>query len=58
MHDEKTRKKWRAHNRRRREAAKKAGICTTCIAREVMPGRSICRVCRAKRQNRAQAATS
>lgn len=49
MHDAATRAEWRAHNERRRAAAKKAGICSTCLAREVAKGKSQCPVCRAKR---------
>lgn len=49
MHSEAQRAEWRAHNRRRRAAAAKAGICSTCLAREHEPGYKQCRVCRQKR---------
>lgn len=48
MADETQRKQWREYNRRRRAAAAKAGICSTCLARENQPGRAQCRVCREK----------
>lgn len=56
MHDEDTREKWRAHNRRRREQAKRDGLCTSCLARKAVLGKSQCTVCRNKRAARAAAA--
>jgi hypothetical protein len=49
MHSEQQRKQWRAYNRRRREAARQVGTCTTCLSRPAEAGRASCRVCRQKR---------
>lgn len=50
MGNEAQRAEWREHNRRRRVAAKKSGICSTCLAREVEKGKGQCTVCRKKRR--------
>jgi hypothetical protein len=52
MHSPQQRAAWRAHNQQRRAAAAKAGICSTCLAREVEHGKAQCAVCRAKAKER------
>lgn len=49
MASELQRQQWRAYNRRRRAAARDEGICSRCLTRPVVQGRSQCRLCRHKR---------
>lgn len=55
MHSEETRAKWRAHNRDRRTRARAFGICTTCLARESVPGKRLCDECAGKASDRERA---
>jgi len=54
MASDKQREEWRNYNRRRRTAARKEGICSRCLSRPVIPGRSQCRTCRHARTARAR----